>query len=801
MKPESVRRSWSTRLQRIRALLLIPCLLVAAPVMAAGPGVFTVNDANTDLQDKTPGDGICADINGKCSLRAAIEEGNALAGATLLTPHSITFAVPQVNVINGDLPTMMAPFIITGPAIINGKGNASKHGCLTLSDAGTPALGYANGATGSTITLVSIGNCSGDAISGNGHGYTITGNFLGVDPTGLIATPNDGNGISLSASHAYGNVDTSSLDTLFQAFPQLPVQGSDIQTFVQNLKTTLITLQPDTIAGNVISGNVGDGVYLHSENLGAVFVSGNMIGTDITGNVAMGNGGNGVNLNGDTFGNVIGPGNTIAANGAHGINITDPTVYLPNYIMGNRIGIASTIASQHIGNGMSGIYTDTKPDSTPTNFNPSMISAIIGPANFISDNIGAPNSTDPDVLPTNGAGVYVTGASNAVKVTSNTIGMAEIPAGTPLQSNAYGNASDGVIVTVSGNTVSGNVISGNKRHGILVSTSNNTSTHILGNTIGLYPAFPNDLTLGNGFDGIHNDNASSTLIGGPNNGDPNVIAGNGRNGVKILNGGLANGWSNMLQRNQIYANARGNPAAMPNPLPPGAGVGVDLDHVANASDGPHTEFPSTYANLDQAPPVICKGAAGEPAQCAGFAAPASGNGMTTFDWTIATHGPATFRVEFYEINTADDNTATSVSFLGEQQVMTDNSAHLIGCAGDRCSASLAVNTAGSFVMMNVTDITGLTDTAGNLGDWKNGLKCFLGDNGIILPACPANNTSEFSNVVAMPLSSNANLSNLTISSGMLTPAFASATLSYTDSVANAVTSVTVRRPWRMRARR
>src|SRR5262249_1398590 len=161
-----------------------------------------------------------------------------------------------------------------------------------------------------------------------------------------------------------------------------------------------------------------------------------------------------------------------------------------------------------------------------------------------------------------------------------------------------------------GNTVSGNVITANKRHGIVVSLSSNTSTHITGNTIGLYPAFAGNLNLGNGFDGIHNDNASSTLIGGPNAGDPNIIAGNGRNGVKTVNGGSAKGWSNMLQRNQVYANARGNPAAMPNPLPAGMGVGVDLDHTANASDGPHSEFPSNYANLDQAPPVICTGAAG-----------------------------------------------------------------------------------------------------------------------------------------------------------------------------------------------
>jgi trimeric autotransporter adhesin len=781
---------WRDALCRIGANLILLCLLLSAPAWA---GSFQVTDFNTDLDDKTPGDGICADINGICSLRAAIEEGNALAGATRASPHTITFAVPQVNVINGDLPTLAAPFLITGPVVINGQGNASKHGCLSLSDAGTPALGYSNGATGSTLTLLSIGNCSGDGIVANGHGYHILGNFIGVDAT-MNAMPNNGNGMSLSASHTYGNfVDAAALDTLFQSFPPLPIQGSDVNTFAQNLATVLVTLDPDTINGNVVSGNAGDGVYIFSENLGAVFIAGNMIGTDITGNLAIANGGAGVHLNGDTFGNMIGPGNTISANTGNGIQIDDPTVYLPNFVMANRIGLPTATVGAHIGNGLSGIFTDTKPDGSITNKNPTGMSLVIGPGNFISDNQGAPNSTDPDLLPTGGAGIYITGASNGVTVIGNTIGMAEIPAGSPQQSTAYGNAGDGVIVTATGNTVggsTGNVIAGNKRHGIVVSTSADTSTHVLGNTIGLYPSFAGDLTLGNGFDGIHIDAASSTYVGGPNAGDANIIAGNGRNGVKILDGGIANGWSNLVQRNQIFANAQGNASATP-ALPQGSGVGIDLDHVPNAADGPHQEFPGSYANLDQAPPVICTGAGGEPAECSGFTPAASGNGMTTFDWTIATHGPAIFRMEFFQINAADDNLATSMTFLAEQQVTTDVTGLPTGCTNGRCTTVLPVNTTGSYVLMTTTDITPLTDQPGNLGDWKNNLTCFIGDLGLILSACTVNDSSEFSNVVAMPLSNNANLNNLAISAGSLMPSFASATLDYTDAVTSATSSVTV----------
>ncbi len=38
-------------------------------------------DSTTDTVDANPGDAICADSGGGCSLRAAIEEANALTGA------------------------------------------------------------------------------------------------------------------------------------------------------------------------------------------------------------------------------------------------------------------------------------------------------------------------------------------------------------------------------------------------------------------------------------------------------------------------------------------------------------------------------------------------------------------------------------------------------------------------------------------------------------------------------------------------------------------------------------------------
>ncbi len=57
--------------------MLAVLLLPAAPAMAVD---FTVSVA-ADTHDAVPGDGLCEDVNTDCSLRAAVEESNALSGS------------------------------------------------------------------------------------------------------------------------------------------------------------------------------------------------------------------------------------------------------------------------------------------------------------------------------------------------------------------------------------------------------------------------------------------------------------------------------------------------------------------------------------------------------------------------------------------------------------------------------------------------------------------------------------------------------------------------------------------------
>jgi len=58
----------------------VPGLLVAAALAAPACAATFVVDSAIDAVDEGPGDGICRTAAGACTLRAAVQEANALAG-------------------------------------------------------------------------------------------------------------------------------------------------------------------------------------------------------------------------------------------------------------------------------------------------------------------------------------------------------------------------------------------------------------------------------------------------------------------------------------------------------------------------------------------------------------------------------------------------------------------------------------------------------------------------------------------------------------------------------------------------
>ena len=102
---------------RLLGALAAGLLLGASAVAHAA--TFTV-DITADAVDAVPGDGICATAAGACSLRAAVQEANALAG-----PDTI------------DLPAGTYVLTLAGPAEDAGaSGDLDVHDTLTITGAG-----------------------------------------------------------------------------------------------------------------------------------------------------------------------------------------------------------------------------------------------------------------------------------------------------------------------------------------------------------------------------------------------------------------------------------------------------------------------------------------------------------------------------------------------------------------------------------------------------------------------------------------------------------------------------------------
>jgi hypothetical protein len=99
----------------LKQIVLLVALLFGA---LHSKGQFTV-DTSSDSIDISPGDGICADSNGECSLRAAIMESNAITGLNnIFIPNNeylITLNVSSENgCVSGDLD-------ITSDLVIQGE--------------------------------------------------------------------------------------------------------------------------------------------------------------------------------------------------------------------------------------------------------------------------------------------------------------------------------------------------------------------------------------------------------------------------------------------------------------------------------------------------------------------------------------------------------------------------------------------------------------------------------------------------------------------------------------------------------
>ncbi len=471
----------------------------------------------------------------------------------------------------------------TGVYLQNCSGNKVQGNLIGTSVSGAAALG--NTSSGIELSYAAgnlIGGTSAAArnvISGNGGsgvylsslgttGNLVQGNYIGTDANGSLAISNAGDGVTVNG--AAGN--------------------------------TIGGTSPG--AGNLLSGNSQGGVGLKGANTDNNLVQGNFIGTDVSGGLALGNTLSGITIVGGDS-NLVGgttsaARNIVSANKQSGVYIT--TNSIGNLIQGNYIGVDATGATV-LGNAVNGISIDSASFNTVggttdgarniisgnTNYGIEVFNAA-ATSNLIQGNYVGPNVTGQAALGNKFSGIHIQSPGNTIGGTQGGAGNlisgnsqdgifldGSNAANNIIQGNFIGTAASGNsalgnvragigISAAPANTIggtaagAGNVISGNgipgTQGGIYLVGSGATGNVIQGNRIGTDPV--GTLALGNRYEGVYLERASSNTIGGVVAGAGNLISANQTRGIFLVNapGNVIQG--NLIGTKQDGFSALGN---------------------------------------------------------------------------------------------------------------------------------------------------------------------------------------------------------------------------------------------------
>jgi CSLREA domain-containing protein len=267
--------------RRVVALFILLSFAVLGSKPARAAATFIVSSA-LDATDAAPGDGVCAAANGLCTLRAAIQEANALAGDdTILLPAGVYFlsianpgGAAENAAASGDLD-------LTSDISLLGGGQGS-----TLIDGGALDRVFHVVGSSSDVAISSLTIRNGRLSAGNGGGIENGGN--------LNLTQ-----VAVSANMAVlgGGISNNSVLTMSAGRVESNTANNDGGGFINNGVLTVV----NTIIRGNISGDDGGGLRnlktfsltgsTLSSNSAASFGGGlaNGSGSGITGTVTIAN--------------------------------------------------------------------------------------------------------------------------------------------------------------------------------------------------------------------------------------------------------------------------------------------------------------------------------------------------------------------------------------------------------------------------------------------------------------------------------------------------------------------------------
>jgi CSLREA domain-containing protein len=328
--PRILRRHISVELGLLISFLLLSMSLpvglarwlgMVSPTAKAAT-TFTVN-STADLADSNLGDGVCNDGTGACTLRAAIQQANSVAG-----DDTIAFSLPVGSMVtlNTALPD------ITGNLIIDGS--SAKPLTVRRSTAGgTPNFRIFTITLGNSVTLSGL-TISNGSVTGDGGGGVINDGTLTITNcviSGNTAVSgggvfNHGGTLTISNSTIDHNLATSSGGGI--------ANGGESQS-------PILTVSNSTISNNSAQSFSGGGIY----NIAHA----SLVNSTISTNSSVNGGGIG-NFNPMTLTNV-----TVTGNSANDVGggIYNPGIGIINF--GNSL--------------IAGNTSSTGPDCSGFNFN------------------------------------------------------------------------------------------------------------------------------------------------------------------------------------------------------------------------------------------------------------------------------------------------------------------------------------------------------------------------------------------------------------------------------------------------
>ena len=291
----------------------------------AGATTFTVDDTG-DAGDANAGNGTCATAGAVCTLRAAIEEANALAGAEVINfniagggPHTISPASNFAALSTTDGITING-CSETGSVANTGTTNLNTTLQIIVDGAGARTNIFNITGDNHVISCMNLRDTTGDIIAITGDSNKIQGNYIGTNTDGSTDDGSSGgDGVEISGA-ATGNIIGTDGDDTADLEERNLISGNNGNATTAGVRVTGAGTDSNTVAGNIIGLNAAGnaaiansfGIFLSEGDTNIIGTDGDGTGDDKEKNIVSGNSQQGLSIDGIVANRAVG--NVIAGN-------------------------------------------------------------------------------------------------------------------------------------------------------------------------------------------------------------------------------------------------------------------------------------------------------------------------------------------------------------------------------------------------------------------------------------------------------------------------------------------------------